>query len=46
MRKKTSLSERAKLIPDQLPEDGIKEGFMLVMKPGMHPLIKPDRANL
>jgi hypothetical protein len=40
------VSKCAKLIPDETPEDGIQQGFMLVMKPLVCPFPKAGFADL
>jgi hypothetical protein len=44
--KDNSVSECAKLISDELPEDGVESVFMLFMKPLAHPFAKADSTDL
>ena len=44
--KDKSISECAELVPDELPEDGVQQGFMLVMKLLVYPLAEAGFADL
>lgn len=44
--KDNSVSEMPELISEELPEDGIQHGFMLVMKPLVYPLTERCFADL
>jgi hypothetical protein len=44
MRKKIILFPN--IIPDERPEDGVEQGFMLFMKPKVHPFPKAGCTDL